>query len=700
MEMDMAPATLAPQQASGALLMDRLLAQGVVHSAICLLDPGGCITHWNATAERINGHPAEAVLGQHVGCLATAEDRAAGLPALSLALARDAGRHELEGWRQRRDGSRFWGEVVVQAVRDEDGTLTGFAQITRDRSAQKASADAMAELTANLELALAHMSHGLCLFDAAQRLVLCNDRFRETLGLTAARCRPGIALRRLLLRAWGAARPARRPGGRGGYADYRRAFAPPAEAGIAATELRHGARLLLVQTRALPDGGWVSTVEDITSRRRIEAQMLHLAEHDVLTGLPNRASFIRRLEEVLQPGGPDCAVLFLDLDRFKPVNDTLGHLAGDRVLQEVAVRLQALLRPGDMAARLGGDEFAMLRVGPDSSTEAALLAERLLQTIGQPIRLQVQQVGIGTSIGIACAPADGQEAELLLRHADLALYRAKQERRNRYRYYQPAMDQRMVERRQLERDLRQALEQGEFSLHYQPVIGVRSGRIGGFEALLRWHSPVRGMVGPGDFIPLAEEIGLMPEIGAWVLRAACQEAVGWPPEVKVSVNVSATQFADDRLVQTVAEALAVSGLPPGRLELEITETAMIVNTEATIETLQAIAAMGIGIAMDDFGTGYSSLSFLHRFPFTRIKIDQSFVRGLGQDPQSDAIVRAVTGLCDSLGVASTAEGVETEAQWDFLRQQNCAAIQGYLISRPQPAHAVGRMLLESQRAGC
>jgi diguanylate cyclase (GGDEF)-like protein/PAS domain S-box-containing protein len=670
--------------------MYRLLVQGVTDYAIYMLDRTGRVSNWNAGAERAKGYRAEEIVGRDFACFYSAEDQRSGLPGRGLAEAREVGRFQAEGWRYRKDGSRFWAYVVIDAIHDDDGSLIGFTKITRDCTDQKNTADALARTTANLDMALAHMSQGLCFFDADGRLVLCNLRFRRICMLPPALSVPGTALRAILRHVW------RLDGGwSAGTGHGRRAWRHAFTAkGDAACELLYDNRVLAVQTRVLPNGGWVSTVEDITGRRQIENRILHMAQHDALTELPNRATFCHRLDQALAPasGIAACAVLFLDLDRFKPVNDTMGHLAGDQVLKEVAARILRVLRRTDTVARLGGDEFAIIQVAPEDPADTAGLADRLVRELGRPITVHRQQVTIGVSIGIAMAPADGQDSKVLLRNADLALYRAKQDGRNCYRYYQSGMDQIMLARQKLERDLRQALRLGEFELHYQPILELSTGRIGSFEALIRWNSPSRGRVAPNDFIVFAEEIGLMPEIGAWVLDAACREAASWPEEIKVSVNVSASQFGDGRLAGAVEGALRASGLAPARLELEITETAMIGNLEVTVATLRAFAAMGIGVAMDDFGTGYSSLSFLRSFPFTRIKIDQSFVRGLGHDPQSDAIVRAVTGLCDSLGVAATAEGVETEEQRDILRRQNCTAVQGYFISRPQPAHALPAMI--------
>jgi diguanylate cyclase (GGDEF)-like protein len=406
--------------------------------------------------------------------------------------------------------------------------------------------------------------------------------------------------------------------------------------------------------------------------------------------LPNRMTFRTRLESVLKEVDETapCAVLYVDLDRFKPVNDTLGHQIGDLVLQAAAERIQAQLRETDVVARLGGDEFAVLIGHYHGMQTVTALAERLIHDISRPITIKGLQVLIGASVGIAYAPLHGRDPDLLLRNADLALYRAKSAGRGCHRAYEPGMERVEQERRQLESDLRAALAGQQFTLHYQPIVDTGRNLITGFEALLRWDSPTRGKVPPLDFIPFAEEIGFMPELGRWVLETACLEAAGWPSELKVSVNLSAKQFRQADLLEHIAATLEKTGLPAGRLELELTETAMIDDVRSTTEILEKLRVLGIQIAMDDFGTGYSSLSFLRTLPFTRIKIDRSFVQDVESKPEALAIIRAVSLLCESLGVSATAEGVETERQAEILRAEGCPELQGFLISRPCPASEV------------
>ncbi|WP_331288015.1 MULTISPECIES: putative bifunctional diguanylate cyclase/phosphodiesterase [Methylobacteriaceae] len=380
--------------------------------------------------------------------------------------------------------------------------------------------------------------------------------------------------------------------------------------------------------------------------------------------------------------GQPCAVLYVDLGRFKPINDTFGHAVGDRLLQEVAGRLRRAVRPPDVVARLGGDEFALMigladAQGPDST------AQRVLDALNRPYAIERLSLRVGASIGIAQFPLAGTDPDTLLRSADLALYEAKRSGPNRYAFYDPAMGDRAAARTSLEADLRRALEDRAFVLHYQPVVRARTGATTGFEALLRWNRPNGAPISPADFVPIAEEAGLMPELGAWVLAEACREAVRWPAHLMVAVNVSATQLRSTCFIRTVERALAESGLAPHRLEIEITETAVLENRDLTLGLLRQLRGLGVMIALDDFGTGYSSLSFVHTFPLTRLKIDRSFVRGLGQDPQSTAIVRAIIGLSRSLGLAVTAEGVETEEQRRLLARARGLDLQGFLFGRPE-----------------
>jgi diguanylate cyclase (GGDEF)-like protein len=429
-------------------------------------------------------------------------------------------------------------------------------------------------------------------------------------------------------------------------------------------------------------------------------QLGHLALHDALTGLPNRALFRERLEQALarsRRAGDMVAALCLDLDRFKEVNDALGHPAGDRLLQEMAARLSRCVRETDTVARLGGDEFAILQVGIEQPRGAHALAQRLIEVLAEPFDLGEHRTVGGASIGVAVAPNDGGTADLLLKNADIALYRAKADGRGAARFFEAEMEARLQARHLLERDLRRGLADGRFELHYQPQVEPVRGRTVGFEALLRWRDPERGMVPPAEFIPLAEEIGLILPLGEWALRRACPEAAAWPAPLRVAVNLSPVQFRHDDLAGVVATALRDAGLTPDRLELEITESIVLHETEATLATLAHLKALGVRISMDDFGTGYSSLSYLRRFPFDKLKIDRSFVQALGGQESDAAIVRAIIGLGRSLGMTTTAKGVETREQLARLRAEGCDEVQGYYFSRPQPAEAIASMIRRDGR---
>jgi diguanylate cyclase (GGDEF)-like protein/PAS domain S-box-containing protein len=447
--------------------------------------------------------------------------------------------------------------------------------------------------------------------------------------------------------------------------------------------------------------GYRGIGSDITASVKEAEQVAHMALHDPLTDLPNRLLFRQQLADALHrvARGEQCAVLCLDLDEFKSVNDSLGHPVGDALIMAVAERLRRIVRPTDTVARLGGDEFAIVQRSVDQPTDATAMATRILHELSTPFDVAGHHMVISSSIGIAVAPGDGSDPDLLLKNADIALYQAKGEGRNRFYYFEPAMDVRIQARRQLELDLRNALAAGEFALFFQPFVNLAQERITGFEALLRWRHPRRGMLLPADFIPVAEEIGLIIQLGEWVLHEACRHAISWPEPLKVAVNISGIHVKARNIVWAVTEALQVSGLDPHRLELEITESVMIYDFDVAVSELRQLKELGVTISMDDFGTGYSSLSCLRSFPFDKVKIDQSFVRELGNNSDCAAIVRAVIAMCESLGMTTTAEGVETEEQLNLLREEGCAEIQGYLVSEPRPAREIPTLISDFRRNG-
>jgi diguanylate cyclase (GGDEF)-like protein len=546
------------------------------------------------------------------------------------------------------------------------------------------------------DAALSNMSQGLVMFDADARLVICNQRYLTMHGLEADNIKPGDTLRHLL-----DCRIARGTFS-GNPAHYIEGLRATISAGMPSTEFVEldDGRTFAIVSQPMPGGAWVATHEDVTERRQAEMKIAHMARHDALTDLPNRVLLRERLGEALAhvERGQRLAVLYLDLDQFKNVNDTLGHPAGDELLRVVAGRLRDCVRETDTVCRVGGDEFFVVQTDIGDATDAERLARRLVESVRAPFDLQGHRVMIDASIGIALAPADGNDANELLKNADMALYGAKADGRGVYRFFEANMDARMKERRSLELALRTAFENGEFELYYQPMVNLERGEVRCCEALLRWHHPERGMVSPVEFIPVAEEIGLIVALGEWVIRRACEDAAQWPDDICVAVNLSPTQLLSKGLLLAVLGALASSRLPAHRLELEITEAVLMQNSELTVRVLHQLRSLGIRISMDDFGTGYSSLSYLRSFPFDKIKIDRCFIKGLGDSSESDAIVQAVTGLADCLRMTTTAEGVETREQLDRVRKLGCTDVQGFFYSPPVPLRELTKVLATGHRA--
>ena len=536
-----------------------------------------------------------------------------------------------------------------------------------------------------LDAALANISQGLCMYGPDERIILFNERYRALSGLSATALH-GRTLLDVLERRYGP--------------DKAKAIAEEVLVAVARGERTtrivetSDASTLRVIDSPMQNGGWVATIEDITEWQKVQAQIAHLAKHDPLTDLPNRTLFRERLNEALRRTnrGAEVAVFCLDLDRFKEVNDTLGHPIGDILLKEVSRRLLACIRDGDTVARLGGDEFAIIQTGGELKlAQTSALAERLIENISAPYSIEGYHVTIGTSLGISLAPEDGTDPDQILQNADLALYRSKSDGRGGYRFFEPGMDARALARRALELDLRAGISRGEFEVYYQPLLDIQGSKIISFEALLRWKHPQRGLMLPDEFLSVAEETRLIIPIGEWVLRTACKDAMRWPDKIRVAVNISPAQFKNCNLVPSVKDAISSAGLDPGRLELEINETILIQDLDA-VGTLHRLRALGVRIVMDDFGTGCSSLSYLRSFPFDKIKIDQSFVRDLAEGGELMAIVRAITGLGNGLGIATTAEGVETGEQLALLRQEGCTEVQGHLFSVAKPAIEIDRML--------
>ena len=535
-----------------------------------------------------------------------------------------------------------------------------------------------------LDRAVNNMTQGLLLFDAEQRLVVCNQRYIEMYGLSAKVVKPGSSFRDIIA--------------------HRKAtgsFTGDVDAYVALVlkdiHVRNSmvvdtadGRSIQILNEPLADGGWVATHEDITERRRIEDRITHLAHYDALTDLPNRTMFHEHLREELAAVGHDeqIAVHYIDIDEFKGVNDALGHLVGDELLKAVAASLRRCAGPEDFVARLGGDEFAIVQSVVKSRDQVDDLVARVFAAIRTPFDCLGHHLTTDASVGIALAPEHGKVLDQILKNADMAMYVAKAAGRRTYRFFEPEMDARVRERRQLENDLRHAIAKGHLEVYYQPCLSLKDDRITGCEALVRWRHPERNMVSPAEFIPIAEDTGLINEIGEWVLATACRDAASWPDDIRLAVNVSPVQFKSGTLALKIMAALAASNLPASRLELEITEAVLIRDDDVALAILHQLRAIGVRIALDDFGTGYSSLSYLHRFPFDKIKIDRCFVDDIAGPDGSASIVQAVVNLATARRMTTTAEGVETEEQQRLLRALGCSEMQGYLFSAAKPADKV------------
>ncbi len=544
------------------------------------------------------------------------------------------------------------------------------------------------------EAALNNMSHGLLMADAEQRLIVCNRRFLDLFGLDSAQ--PGSSASDVFHNIE-----------QGGALDpdlVHRIFIQQqalAALGQSATftTAANNLPVLSISHRPMADGGWVAIYEDVTEQQTAAQKISFIAHHDTLTKLPNRLMFRTRIEEALlnqKLGSEGLALLYLDLDHFKDVNDTLGHPAGDALLEAAGRRLVSCLRSSDFVARLGGDEFAIIYKSWELPNMAQDLGHRVIEALSAPYELMGRTVTIGVSVGVAIAEAAAIDADTLLKNADMALYQAKATGRGTCCLFEADMGAQLHARIALEQDLREAIQRDQLELLYQPLYDLRTERISGFEALLRWNHPERGLVMPLKFITLAEETGVIHPIGAWVLRQACADAALLPPDVKVAVNLSPTQLRNDEIIHHVRAALEASHLQPSRLELEITETALLKNSEATISLLHRLHELGIQIALDDFGTGYSSLSYLRSFPFDKIKIDQSFVKEMERRHDCAAIVASVASLAKKLSMTTTAEGVETQDQLDKIREVGCTEAQGYLFGMPRPIGDVLRFFSQRQ----
>ncbi|MGP9435313.1 sensor domain-containing protein [Ewingella sp. AOP8-B2-18] len=680
-------------------VMYRLLVQSVEDYAIYMLTPEGIVANWNAGAQRAKGYTRDEIVGKHFSCFYISEDRDSGWPAHGLETARRTGRYESEGWRQRKDGSRFWAHVIIEAVRDA-GTLLGFAKVTRDVSERRlyeqellaakeiaeASNEKMTALSQFLDTVIANIPSSVIVENAVSREILLVNRQAELLlGKTREQLignRPQDCLNR-------------------GISDYLNKQSDEClrSEGLHKSEQQLATPIgerTLQTTASMINGSDSHTsyvlmiADDVTDQHAANARIHHMAHHDNLTSLPNRVLFSQRLNEALQLSKIThrlTATLCLDLDNFKNVNDALGHQIGDELLRGIAKRLRFVLRERDTLARVGGDEFAIVLPSLPYIDKAYQIAQRLIEAVKPPITIEGHSLTVGLSVGIAIAENSDDTPEHLLRCADMALYEAKRNGRNRYEMFREEMDEAARKRRDIELDLRDAITSKQLKLYYQPITDSAHDAVIGYEALMRWNHPINGLIMPMDFIPIAEETGLIHSIGAYALHEACHEAASWVGNQTIAVNLSPVQFKNSSLISVIESALSESGLAPNRLEVEITESVLLDNNNANVATLARLKELGVRIALDDFGTGYSSLSYLRSFPFDKIKIDKSFINDMQDSREALAIIRAITGMSRSLDIQTTAEGVETPEQFRRLKEEGCSLFQGYYFGRPQPSES-------------
>jgi diguanylate cyclase (GGDEF)-like protein/PAS domain S-box-containing protein len=659
----------------------RHLVQSVSDYSIYLLDPFGRVTNWNSGAQRLKGYAESEIVGKNFDIFYSDQDRCDGLPQRALQTALESGKSQMEGWRYRKNGSAFWASVVIDPIFDESGVHLGFTEVTRDCTETKESAARLLDVTNNLSIALNTMGQGIALFDKSERLILHNELFRRMLGFSETLSMVGQSFRSITFERLSIDGTASSSGER--LYQQHRALFTAADGGEMTRTFASGKTVRMMH-RPTGHGSFVMTLEDITDRIDAERKILHLARHDSLTGLPNRHQFAECLDAAIDgvEETGKVAALCIDLDEFKEINDRYGHAMGDKVLLVLAQRMQALMQPGEAFGRFGGDEFVACKrfVEPGDLND---FIDRLSSALTERIVIDATEIQPGASIGVSLFPDDASDREKLLNNADMAMYRSKSRTDRRVSFYEAEMEEAARERRTLGRDIFVALEEKQFFLVYQVQKSARTQETTGYEVLLRWNHPTRGPISPTDFIPVAEACGAITALGDWVLEEACHQAVRRNLGHKIAVNLSPLQLGDVSLVDKVRSVLLTSGLPPSRLELEVTESAVIGDKRRALHILRQIRAMGVSIAIDDFGTGYSSLETLRAFPFDKIKLDRSFVSEL-DSRQSKAFIRAIVALGKSLGVTILAEGAETQAQLQVLIAEDCDEVQGFLFGRPCP----------------
>jgi len=678
----------------------RLLVSGVKDYAILMLDSQGRITTWNEGAQRIKGYRAEEIIGQHLSKFYVREAVEKGQPAQDLRIAAELGRYEEEGWRVRKDGSKFWASVVITSLRDKAGQLRGFAKVTRDITERKLAADALFVEKERAQVTLSSIGDAVICTDISGQVTFLNLVAEKMTGWSRQEAvgQPMAEVFQIL------------------EGSTRATIPNPMEAAIGRNQTVHLPEDCILKRRdgfEIPiedsvapihgrDGkptGAVIVFRDVSASRAMSLEMTHSAQHDFLTGLPNRMllnEHVRMAIALAPRHAKKIAILFLDLDGFKHINDSLGHPLGDKLLQSVAKGLLDCVRASDTVSRQGGDEFVVLLSEIEQAEDAAISARRILDAVGKPHWIDDHDLHVTTSIGISVYPDDGMDADTLIKNADLAMYQAKENGHHGFKFFKPAMNERAVARQSIEEGLRRALERDGFTLHYQPKVNLAIGEITGAEALLRWTHPTRGPIPPAEFIPVAEDCGLIVPIGNWVLREACRQARAWVqaglPLTTMAVNISAMEFRDEHFLEGVFTILRETEFNPRCLEIEVTESVLMKRVESSEGILKALKEHGIQVAVDDFGTGYSSLSYLRKFPIDALKIDQSFIRQITISPDESSIVTAIISMARNMKLRVVAEGVETQQEMLFLQDHKCDEAQGYYFSRPVPASDFAKLL--------